>query len=145
VLLLATGAGYGIYSYIRRTRPFPFSSYSATPVTDFGNVVATALSSDGKFLVSILRRPNIPTGSDTIIVDAGIRVLDVPVFSPDSSYIYFRESEGVAHAFDLLRAPLLGARRKSSPRMSIPMRRSPRTANALFSLTPTTRRSISGV
>jgi eukaryotic-like serine/threonine-protein kinase len=116
VLFLAAGAAYGIYSYLNRTRPLPFSSYSATPVTDFGNVVATALSPDGKFLVSVLRRPNhyslslrnIPTGSDTIILDAGIRVLDIPVFSPDSSYIYFRESEGTADAFDMIRAPLLG-------------------------------------
>jgi serine/threonine protein kinase len=116
VLLLAAGAGYGIYSYINRSGPLPFSSFTATPLTDFGNTVATALSPDGKFLVTVLRRPghsslslrNIPTGSDTIIVDAGTRILDTPVFSPDSNYIYFRESETSGDIIDLLRAPLLG-------------------------------------
>ncbi len=116
VLLLAAAAGYGIYSYLSRSGPLPFSSFTATPLTDFGNTVATALSPDGKFLVTILRRPghgslslrNIPTGSDTIIVDAGTRVLDTPVFSPDSNYIYFRESEATGDVIDLLRAPLLG-------------------------------------
>ncbi len=114
ILLLIAGAGYGIYSYINHTRPLPFSRYSATPVTDFGNVIAAALSPDGKFVVSVLRKPghyslslrNIPTGSDTIIVDAGTRVLDIPVFSPDSNYIYFRESEGSSDAYNMFRAPL---------------------------------------
>jgi serine/threonine protein kinase len=116
VLLLAAGAGYGIYSYFSRSGPPPFSTFTATPITDFGNVVAANLSPDGKFLVSVLRRPghsslslrNIPTGSDTIIVDAGTRLLDTPVFSPDGNYIYFRESEATGGVIDIFRAPLLG-------------------------------------
>jgi len=116
ILLLIAGAGYGMYAYLKPSALPPFSSYSATPVTDFGNVVSAALSPDGKFVVSVLRRPghhslslrNLPTGSDTIIVDAGTHVLDIPTFSPDSNYIYFRESEGSSDAFDLVRAPLLG-------------------------------------
>jgi hypothetical protein len=116
ILLLIAGAAYGVYAYINRTRPLPFSSFSATPVTDFGNVEAAALSPDGKFVVSVLRRPNhfslslrnLPTASDTIIMDAGTHALDVPVFSPDSNYIYFRKSENLGDAFDLMRAPLLG-------------------------------------
>jgi eukaryotic-like serine/threonine-protein kinase len=116
VLLPAAGPAYGIYSYLSRSGPPPFSTFSATTITDFGNVVAANLSPDGKFLVSILRRPghsslslrNIPTGSDTIIVDAGTRLLDTPVFSPDGNYIYFRESEAVGGVIDMVRAPLLG-------------------------------------
>jgi eukaryotic-like serine/threonine-protein kinase len=116
VLLLAAGAGYGIYSYLSRSGPPPFSTFSATTITDFGNVVASNLSPDGKFLVSVLRRPghsslslrNIPTSSDTIIVDAGTRILDTPVFSPDGNYIYFRESEASGGVIDMVRAPLLG-------------------------------------
>jgi eukaryotic-like serine/threonine-protein kinase len=116
VLLLAAGAGYGIYSYISHSGPPPFSTFTATPITDTGNIVASNLSPDGKFLVSVVRKPghsslslrNIPTGSDTIIVDAGTRVLDTPVFSPDGNYIYFRETEGSSDTIDLLRAPLLG-------------------------------------
>jgi Tol biopolymer transport system component len=41
-------------------------------------------------------------------MDAGTHALDVPVFSPDSNYIYFRKSENLGDAFDLMRAPLLG-------------------------------------
>jgi serine/threonine protein kinase len=116
ILLLIAAAGYGMYAYLKPSALPPFSTYSATPVTDFGNVIAAALSPDGKFVVSVLRRPghyslslhNIPTGSDTVIVDAGTHVLDIPVFSPDSNYIYFRESEGTSDSFNMVRAPLLG-------------------------------------
>jgi len=116
VLLLAAAAGYGIYSYVSHSGPLPFSTFSTTSVTDFGNIVSTALSPDGKFLVSILRRPghaslslrNIPTGSDTIIVDVGTRRPDNLVFSPDSNFIYFRQAEGGGGLLKLFRAPLLG-------------------------------------
>jgi serine/threonine protein kinase len=116
VLLLAAAAGYGIYSYVTRSGPLPFSTFSTTPVTDFNNVVATALSPDGKFLVSVLRRPghaslslrNIPTGSDTIIVDVGTHRPDSLVFSPDSNFIFFRQAEGGSGLLKLFRAPLLG-------------------------------------
>jgi eukaryotic-like serine/threonine-protein kinase len=116
ILLLAAAAGYGIYSYLSRSGPLPFATFSSASLTDFGNTLDTSLSPDGKFLITVLRRPghgslllrNIPTGSDTVIVDAGTRRLANPVFSPDGNYIYFQESEGTSDVIDLLRAPLLG-------------------------------------
>ena len=113
---LLAGTGYAIYAYWHRPAPMPFSNFSASRVTGTGTTGDTAISPDAKFIVSVqnenglesLWLRNLPTSSDTQIVPAGEGLRD-PVFSPDGSYIYFRESmPGTTGAFNLLRTPVLG-------------------------------------
>jgi eukaryotic-like serine/threonine-protein kinase len=113
---ILAGAGYAIYAYLHRAAPMPFSNFSASRATGTGTTGDTAISPDAKFIVSVqnenglesLWLRNLPTGSDTQIVPAGEGLRD-PVFSPDGSYIYFRESmPGTTGAFNLLRTPVLG-------------------------------------
>lgn len=117
VLLLAAGAGYGIYSFLSRPSAPPFASFSVTPVTDSGNAGQTAISPDGKFLLTVqidqgqqsLWLRNIASGSNTQVVSASGYAYASPRFSPDGNYIYFRESvPSTASTWNLMRAPVLG-------------------------------------
>ena len=110
-------AGYGIYFFWSRSRPAPFASFSVSRATETGHSGETAISPDGKFIVSVqtdsgqqsLWLRNLPTGSDTSVVPATGQRLQNPVFSPDGNYIYFRQSMASSTgAFNLLRAPVLG-------------------------------------
>jgi eukaryotic-like serine/threonine-protein kinase len=116
VLFLAA-AGYGIYSYWNRSQPAPFQSFSVTRATQTGRSGETAISPDGKFIVSVetengqqsLWLRNLPTGSDTPVVPATGARLRNPAFSLDGNYVYFRQSvPGSTGAFNLFRAPVLG-------------------------------------
>jgi Tol biopolymer transport system component len=115
--LAVAAAGYGIYFFWNRSRIAPFASFSVTRATETGRSGETAISPDGKFIVSVqtengqqgLWLRNLPTGSDTAIVPATGQRLQNPVFSPDGNYVYFRQSMASSTgAFNLLRAPVLG-------------------------------------
>lgn len=116
VLILIGAAGYGMYSFLHRATAQPFQNFTVTQATESGKVVETAISPDGKFILTVqldkgeqsLWLRNIPTGSDTPVVPPSGRRLFSPTFSPDGSYIYFRQSEPGSIAYNLLRAPLLG-------------------------------------
>ena len=116
-LLMIGAAGYGVFSYLERSRHLPFQNFSMQQVTNTGTAIAAAISPDGKFLLSVKREKgleslwlrNVATGSDTQVIAASGRPLSSPGFSPDANYIYFRESaEGEASIYDLYRAPVLG-------------------------------------
>lgn len=116
VLILIAAAGYGMYSLLHRAAPLPFQIFTVTQATDSGKVLGTAISPDGKFILTVqldkgqpsLWLRNIPTGSDTLVVPPSGRTLFSPTFSPDGSYIYFRQSEPGSNSYNLLRTPLLG-------------------------------------
>jgi serine/threonine protein kinase len=114
ILVLATAA-YGVYALLHRTNPVPFADFTITQITNNGKTVGAAISPDGKYLLSVIEDKgkqslwlhHIPTNSDTQVLaptDASYRDL---IFSPDGNYIYFRN--GTEGAFDLYRAPVLGA------------------------------------
>jgi len=117
VLLLAAGAAYGVYAYLRSTSHVPFQHFSLTQATNNGITVGTGISPDGKFLLNIqtengqhsLRLRNILTESDTEVISPTGRDFASPGFSRDGNYIYFRESQSASSTvFDLYRAPVLG-------------------------------------
>ncbi|MGB6883740.1 MAG: protein kinase [Candidatus Acidiferrum sp.] len=117
ILALAAGATYGIYERFHRVAVQPFDNYTVTKVTDSGNIQYTAIAPDGKFILTVetnlgqqsLWLRNIPTGSLTQVVPPSGRIFANSAFSPDGSYIYFRQlSAESAGSFDLYRAPLLG-------------------------------------
>ena len=115
-LLVAAAATYGIYALLHHQDNAPFQTFAITQVTSTGKLLETAISPDGRFLLSVqsengqqsLWLRNIPTGSDTEVVPASGHTFDSPRFSPDGNSIYFRESAGGAGAYNLFRAPLLG-------------------------------------
>jgi serine/threonine protein kinase/dipeptidyl aminopeptidase/acylaminoacyl peptidase len=119
VLLLLGAAGYGIYSFLNRSRPAPFSTFVVTQLTNTGKTQQTAISPDGKFVVSVqkdngqesLWLRNIATASDTQVVSSRGQKFISPVFSPDGNYIYFRETApGLAGLYILHRTPVLGGK-----------------------------------
>jgi eukaryotic-like serine/threonine-protein kinase len=117
VVLLAAGTAAYLFYRSNHGMDEPFRNFVVTQVTDTGTYKETAISPDGKFLLNIqeiagkqsLWLLNIPTGSNTqIIQDSGLALLS-PSFSPDGNYFYFRQARaGAAQLFDAFRAPLLG-------------------------------------
>ena len=73
MLVLVAAAGYGIYGFVTRTRTAPFQDISVTKVTDTGDAVLAAISPDGKYILSLMRKNglaslwlrNVPTNSNT--------------------------------------------------------------------------------
>ena len=119
VLLLLGAASYGIYSFLNRSRPAPFSNFVVTQVTNTGKTQQTAVSPDGRFLASVQKDSgqeslwlrNIATASDTQVVASRGQKFTSPAFSPDGNYIYFRETTpGMSALYILLRAPVLGGK-----------------------------------
>ncbi len=115
--LIAVGLiAFGVYAYFHRAQPIPFANFSVERATETGTSEQTAISPDGKFIASVqsingqdsLWLRNLPTGSDTQIVAPTGDAFVTPAFSPDGSYIYFRESAAGTNAFNLFRAPVLG-------------------------------------
>jgi len=119
VLLVLGAAGYGVYAFLNRSQPAPFSNFVVTQLTNTGKTQQTAISPDGRFLLSVqkdngqesLWLRNIATASDTQVVASRGQKFTSPVFSPDGNYIYFREtSPGMSGLFILHRAPVLGGK-----------------------------------
>ncbi|HUJ95056.1 MAG TPA: protein kinase [Terriglobales bacterium] len=118
LLLLASAAAYGLYALLHRPSTVPFQTFSITQVTSNGKLLDTAISPDGRFLLSVqlekgkqsLWLRNIPTGSDTQVVPAAGHEFASLCFSPDGNFIYFRESAEQLgfNAFNLMKAPLFG-------------------------------------
>jgi serine/threonine protein kinase len=116
VLILFAAAGFGVYSIFHRTQPAPFQNFAISQVTNSSRAVVTAISADGKYLLTVLDEKglnslwlrNIATGSDTQVVPPTATIPNV-AFSPDSNYVYFRKSENAINSdFNIYRAPVLG-------------------------------------
>lgn len=116
LFLITVTAAYSFYRS-NHAKDESFRQFETTQVTNTGTYKATAISPDGKFLLSIqeiagkqsLWLFNIPTGSNTqIIQDSGLALLS-PSFCSDGNYFYFRQARAGSAAFmDAYRAPLLG-------------------------------------
>ncbi len=117
-LLLMVSAGYGVYSlFANRTTTIPFQSFSATQLTNSGRAMAAAVSPDGKYVVSVMNDNgkqslwlrNVPSGSNTQILESDVFALLSPVFSVDGSYIYYRKAiDATDSEFHMYRMPVLG-------------------------------------
>ncbi len=115
VLALAIGAGYGIYSFLNRSRALPFQRYAINQITANGRITLGAVSPDGNFVASAesengqqsLWLRNIATNSDTQIAPPSRADYGCLDFSPDGNYLYFCQSPS-SQVLDLLRVPVLG-------------------------------------
>jgi eukaryotic-like serine/threonine-protein kinase len=116
-LVVLAAAGFGVYSVLHHPASAPFQNFVITQVTNSGKAVSTAISPDGKYVLSVMDESglqslwlrNIPTGSDTRVVPPAPVGYRDPVFSPDGNYLYFlRATDATRTGFDLYRAPVLG-------------------------------------
>ena len=118
-LLLLLAAGYGVYALLlTRHRMMPFRNFSVTKVTEEGNVMMSAVSPDGKYILSLVRDKglaslllrNIPTNSVTQVEPPADVYYGGLRFAPDGNYFYFvRSDPGRSGGLKFLyRAPLLG-------------------------------------
>ena len=124
-LLLIAGAGYGLYSLItNRTVTIPFQSFDATQITNSGKAAAAAISPDGKYVVSVvddngkqsLWLRNLPSGSNTQVLEADPFAIRSPGFSPDGSFIFYRKAvDATRSVFRVYRMPVLGG----TPQVSV--------------------------
>ncbi len=116
-LVVVAAAIFGIYSLLTRRGTMPFRNFSVTRVTEEGNVVETALSPDGKYILSLVRDNglaslslrNVPTNSITQVQPPADVYYNGLRFSPDGNYFYFvRSDPGSPELKFLYRSPLLG-------------------------------------
>jgi eukaryotic-like serine/threonine-protein kinase len=116
-LALIAVAVYGMYAYVTRSRPIPFSNISVTKVTDTGNEVYAAISPDGKYVLCMSRTNglaslwlrNVPTNSNTQVQPPADVYYNGLRFSPDGNYFYFvRSDPGNPELKFLYRSALLG-------------------------------------
>jgi serine/threonine protein kinase/sugar lactone lactonase YvrE len=118
VLLLIAGAGYGAYSlFANRALTIPFQSFVATQMTNSGRALSAAVSPDGKYVVSVINDNgkkslwlrNVPSGSDTQVLEPDTFTLRSPAFSLEGSYIYYRKAvDATDSEFRVYRMPVLG-------------------------------------
>ena len=116
-LVVLAAAGFGVYSVLHRPVSAPFQNFTITQVTNSGKAIHTAISPDGKYVLTVMDESglqslwlrNIPTASDTRVVPAAPVAYRNPAFSPDGNYLYFfRAADATGTSFDLYRAPVLG-------------------------------------
>ena len=110
-------AAYGIYGFVTRARTAPFQDISVTKVTDTGDAVLAAISPDGKYILSLMRKNglaslwlrNVPTNSNTQVQPPADVYYNGLLFSPDGNYFYFvRSDPGNPELKFLYRSALLG-------------------------------------
>jgi eukaryotic-like serine/threonine-protein kinase len=117
VLILLAAAGYGVYSMLHRPGAAPFQNFTVTQATNSGKAALAAISPDGKYILSVLDDNglqslwlrNVPTASDTQIIQPSPSTYSSLAFSPDGNYIYFKKAQNATNSdFNLYRAPVLG-------------------------------------
>ncbi|MGA7566365.1 MAG: protein kinase [Terriglobales bacterium] len=115
-LVVLAAAGFGVYSMLHRAAPAPFQNFTIAQATNSSKAVVTAISSDGKYLLTVMDDKglnslwlrNIASASDTQVVPPSNTIASV-AFSPDGNYVYFRKAENAINSdFNIYRAPVLG-------------------------------------
>ena len=116
ILIVLAAAGFGVYSMLHRAAPTPFQNFTISQVTNSSKAVVTAISADGKYLLTVMDDKgrnslwlrNIATASDTQIVPPSASIPNV-TFSPDGNYVYFRKAENFINSdFSIYRTPVFG-------------------------------------
>jgi Tol biopolymer transport system component len=120
-IIMLVAAGLGLYWVLHHAAATPFQNFAITQVTNSSRAVVTALSPDGKYVLTVMDERglnslwlrNIATGSDTQVVPPSATMPNV-AFSPDGNYIFFRKAENaIASDFNIYRAPVLGGTPKA--------------------------------
>jgi eukaryotic-like serine/threonine-protein kinase len=115
-LAVLAAAGFGVYSMLHHPVAAHFQNFSIGQVTNSSKAVVTAISADGKYLLTVMDDKgqnslwlrNVATGSDTQIVPPSATIPNV-AFSPDGNYVYYRKAENAINSdFNIYRTPVLG-------------------------------------
>jgi eukaryotic-like serine/threonine-protein kinase len=116
-LILLGAAGFGVYSVFHRPAPVPFQNFTVTQVTNSGKAALTAVSPDGRYLLTVINDGgleslwlhNIPTASDAQVIAPAPVHYESLIFSPDGNYLYFRKAVDATNSVsNLYRATVLG-------------------------------------
>ncbi|MGA3211281.1 MAG: protein kinase [Terriglobales bacterium] len=117
-LVVVVAAGYGVYSLLaNRTVTIPFQTFTVSQVTNSGKAAYAAISPDGKYVVSVVSDKgkhglwlrNLPSGSNTQVLEPDPFAISGPAFSPDGSFIFYRKTgEAAAEMYLMYRMPVLG-------------------------------------
>jgi eukaryotic-like serine/threonine-protein kinase len=117
IALAIIATALGVYAWLNRRPTTPFQSFTITQLTNSGNNIATAISPDGKYLLTVVAGEgkqslwlrNIPTNGNTQVIAPADAFYQSLAFSSDGNYIYFLKAQSSTQdKFDLLRAPVLG-------------------------------------
>ncbi len=116
-LAIVAAAIFGVYALVTRARPAVFSRISIEKLTTNGRTGVSAISPDGKFVLTVLQDRgkdslwlrNVATGSNAqVVAPSALLIRDVD-FSRDGNYIYFRRDlSSAGDTRGLFRAPVLG-------------------------------------
>jgi serine/threonine protein kinase len=111
-------AGFLAYSIFSRSQAVPFQNISVRKITDTGDVIMSAISPDGQYILTVARKKdglaslwlrNVPTNSNVQVQPPADVYFNGLQFSPDGNYFYFvRSDPGNPELKFLYRAPLLG-------------------------------------
>ena len=111
-------AGFLAYSVFFRSHSIPFQNISVGKITDTGDVLMSAVSPDGQYILTVTRNKggltslwlrNVPTNSNVQVQPEADVYFNGVHFSPDGNYFYFvRSDPGNPELRFLYRAPLLG-------------------------------------
>jgi eukaryotic-like serine/threonine-protein kinase len=117
-LVVLFAASYGVYSLLaNRTVTIPFQTFTVSQVTNSGKASYAAISPDGKYIVSVVSDKgkhslwlrNVPSGSNTQVLEPDSFAIRDPAFSPDGSFIFYRKAgDAAGEMFLMYRMPVLG-------------------------------------
>jgi len=117
LVLLLVAAGFGVHSFLEKSKHMPFENFIITNLTNNGHVTRAAISPDGKYLLQArsesglqsLWLRHIATGSNAQVVAPAATRYQALTFSPDGSYLYFLRRDEEQHTLSILyAAPVLG-------------------------------------
>jgi DNA-binding winged helix-turn-helix (wHTH) protein/Tol biopolymer transport system component len=108
--------GWGIR---RMLRPASFSDFSIQRLTNSGDIQLTAISASGRYVAYVAKNAQgheslsvleVRSGNSHVILDQAGILFDDIAFSPDDSYVYYRQQAkpGPAEISSEYRIPLLG-------------------------------------
>jgi eukaryotic-like serine/threonine-protein kinase len=107
----------GGYKFLNRTRELNLQNMQITKLTDSGKATNVAISSDGRYIVYVLRDGeqqslwvrNVATKSDVQVLAPDVVNFGGLSFSPDGNYVYFvRSDKRTANFSYLYLMPVLG-------------------------------------
>jgi serine/threonine protein kinase len=120
LLVLAAGALYGLYTFVKmgeKPKALPFEKFSIENVSNNGHISQVAISPDGKYLLQALEEGgqqslwlrHIPSMTNKEVLAPALTRYQGLSFSPDGNYIYFlRRDEKNESESQLYSASVLG-------------------------------------